>query len=385
MSSTRLASRPLPAVGTPVVEARGLRKDFAAHGKGSGGRVLQAVQNVSLTLTAGEVCALVGESGSGKSTVARLLCGLEEPSAGSILLDGVAVHLKGSRAFRDHCREVQLVFQDPFSSLNPVHTVGYHLQRPLRTLRRMPKRELAEGVAELLERVNLTPVEEMAAAFPHQLSGGQRQRVAIARALAPRPRVLLADEPISMLDVSIRLDILNLLGTLAAEERLAMLYITHDIASARYFSQRTLVMYAGQVAEEGPSLEVIDRPRHPYTQLLVAAAPDPDRWRPGAFGAVLGSASFAASPTVATQPEQSTDGAGRVVTLAPPTRGEPPSLLNPPSGCRFHPRCPHALAVCSRVVPPRVEVGPEHWSRCWLHVPETDPTRSAAGETKEVH
>ncbi len=191
----------------------------------------------------------------------------------------------------------------------------------------------------MLERVNLHPAEQFIQKYPHQLSGGQRQRVAIARALAVQPEVLLADEPVSMLDVSIRLDVLNLLLRLKAEEHLALLYITHDIASARYFAEETLVMYAGQVVEGGPSDEVIQRPMHPYTQLLVSAAPDPDRLGP--------------------------EGNKKPADL--PARGEIPSLIHPPTGCRFHPRCPHAMAVCSERFPGRTELGNGRWTNCFLY------------------
>ncbi|HLQ30531.1 MAG TPA: ABC transporter ATP-binding protein, partial [Ktedonobacteraceae bacterium] len=190
-----------------------------------------------------------------------------------------------------------------------------------------------------LNRVNLSPAEQFIQKFPHQLSGGQRQRVAIARALAVQPEILLADEPVSMLDVSIRLDVLNLLLRLKAEERLALLFITHDIASARYFAEDTLVMYAGQMVEGGPSDEVIQQPKHPYTQLLVSAAPDPGRLN--------------------------ADGNESVTDV--PARGEIPSLINPPSGCRFHPRCPYAMPVCSQRFPRRTQLGNGHWTHCFLH------------------
>ncbi len=192
----------------------------------------------------------------------------------------------------------------------------------------------------LLNRVSLSPAEQFIQKYPHQLSGGQRQRVAIARALAARPEVLLADEPVSMLDVSIRLDILNLLLRLKDEEHLALLFITHDIASARYFAENTLVMYAGQTVEGGPSDEVIQRPKHPYTQLLISAAPDPERMHLQDAGE--------SAPTV-------------------PARGEIPSLINPPGGCRFHPRCPHAMPVCRQRFPGRSDLGGGHWTHCFLY------------------
>ena len=323
----------------PIMEARHLRKYFPLRGvKLFGPRnVVHAVEDTSLALYPGRALALVGESGSGKTTIARILARLYEPTSGSILFRGKQVqHLLGLKEYRRH---VQLVFQDPFSSLNPVHDVRYHLSRPLRIYSHVRnKTQEREQILSLLRRVSLSPAEQFITKFPHQLSGGQRQRVAIARSLAPRPEVLLADEPVSMLDVSIRLDVLNLLLRLKDEEHLALLFITHDIASARYFAEDTLVMYAGQSVEGGPSEEVIQRPRHPYTQLLISAAPDPDRLGPDGKQA-----------------------------RALPARGEIPSLINPPSGCRFHPRCPHAMEICRQRFPGRTEFGGGHWTHCFLY------------------
>jgi peptide/nickel transport system ATP-binding protein len=199
--------------------------------------------------------------------------------------------------------------------------------------------EETEQVLSLLNRVSLLPTDQFIKKYPHQLSGGQRQRVSIARALAAHPEVLLADEPVSMLDVSIRLDILNLLLRLKEEEHLALLYITHDIASARYFSDETIVMYAGQMVEGGPSEEITQRPKHPYTQLLLSAAPDPDRMDPEKKG----------------------------LRSLPDRRGEIPSLIRPPSGCRFHPRCPHAMEVCRQSFPKRTDLGGGRWTNCFLY------------------
>jgi peptide/nickel transport system ATP-binding protein len=301
---------------------------------------VKAVEDVSLSLRPGHSLAVVGESGSGKTTVARLLAQLYPPTSGSIRFRGASVGRIRGRKVRAYRRHVQLIFQDPFSSLNPMHTIRYHLNRPLRLYRHARSAaEEEQQVKTLLERVNLVPAEQFINKFPHQLSGGQRQRVAIARALAAQPEVLLADEPVSMLDVSIRLDILNLLLRLKAEDRLALLYITHDIASARYFADETLVMYAGQMIEGGPSEQVIQQPKHPYTQLLLLSAPDPEQ----------GEAARAAdSPLLA-------------------TRGDPPSLINPPKGCRFHPRCPFAMPICREQVPPRTDLGGGHWTHCFLY------------------
>jgi ABC-type glutathione transport system ATPase component len=235
---------------------------------------LHAVRDVSFTLTAGRTVALVGQSGSGKSTVARMIARLERPTSGSILLQGEPAGRRG-RALAAYRHQVQMVFQDPFASLNPFHTVGHHLARPVRLHHRLSGDQVRDRVADLLRRVNLPP--EFAARKPHELSGGQRQRVAIARALAPEPRVLIADEPVSMLDVSIRLGVLHLLARLQQEENLAILYITHDLSTARYFSEEILVMYQGRIVERGAADDVILRPRADFTRRLAAAAPDPGR------------------------------------------------------------------------------------------------------------
>jgi peptide/nickel transport system ATP-binding protein len=345
---------PPTASGTDVVlEAVGLTKHFPVRRRARDlatreRRSVRAVDDVSLVLRRGHVTAMVGESGSGKSTVARLLAQLVGLTAGEIRLEGAAVRGARGRAFRAYCRRVQMVFQDPFASLNPVHTVRYHLTRALRIHERTD--DLPAALADLLTRVQLTPPEQFLAKYPHELSGGQRQRVAIARALAAGPAALLADEPVSMLDVSIRLGVLNLLRDLRDRLDLAILYITHDIASARYFADEVLVMYAGQVVEGGDGEAVTQHAAHPYTQLLIASAPDPDRIT------------------------------GEAETDEPEASGEPPSLITPPSGCRFHPRCPHAMPRCSAEAPPRLSVdgnGSGHWAACWLYDP---PTVAAEGD-----
>jgi len=322
-----------------VLEARSLVKHFPIRRTGrlaGRGAVVHAVDDVSIAVPQASITAVVGESGCGKSTLTRMLARLIRPTSGELLLDGSpAAH----RAARDYAGVVQMVLQDPFASLNPVHTVGYHLARPLRIHGLGPDgRSLDHEIASLLERVALS--QASADKYPHELSGGQRQRIAIARALAVRPRVLLADEPVSMLDVSIRLGVLNLLGDLRERERLAIVYVTHDIASARYLGDDIAVMYAGQIIERGPAATVTDQPSHPYTQLLLAAAPDPDRPSPTALRG----------------------------------RGAPPSLVTPPAGCRFHPRCPFAMPICRQQAPPGIEVASGHVSACWLHATDADRT-----------
>jgi peptide/nickel transport system ATP-binding protein len=326
MSETRSAAA---ARGPLVLEGRGLTRDYRI----SRGVVLSAVRDVTLGLYRGAVVALVGESGSGKSTVAKLLAGHERPTAGEIRLDGAAIEPAARRTFRAYKRDVQMVLQDPFASLNPVHTVRYHLTRPVR-IHQPDKRdaELAAELERLLDQVRLTPAERYLSKFPHELSGGQRQRVAIARTLAVSPRVLLADEPVSMLDVSIRLEVLDVLDELRRRYELAVLYITHDIASARYLADETLVMYAGEIVERGPSEEVTQRPAHPYTQLLVAAAPDPDR------------------------PEDD----GRV-----PRIRHGATAPSPTGGCSFAPRCPLAVDRCRTQTPPLLPLGEHRAAACW--------------------
>jgi peptide/nickel transport system ATP-binding protein len=317
---------------TPVLEGRDLTKSFwVKQGRGPLARKarVHAVEGVTVGLEAGKVTALVGESGAGKTTVARMLAKIVKPDAGEVLIDGRPAPAGRPRSY---AAQVQMVFQDPFASLNPVHRIRHHLVRPLE-IHHMAGVDVDAAVAELLNRVALKPAKNFTDKFPYELSGGQRQRVAIARALAVRPRVLLADEPVSMLDVSIRLGVLNLLADLRDREHLAILYVTHDIASARYLADTIVVMYAGQLVEAAPSVSLTDGPAHPYTQLLLSAAPDPDRVE---------------SPTLA-------------------GRGAPPSLLAPPSGCRFHPRCPYAMDICSRQAPPSFAVSPGHIAACWLH------------------
>jgi peptide/nickel transport system ATP-binding protein len=253
-----------------VLEFQNVTKEY----RGRGRKVIRAVDDVSFRLEPGRTVALVGQSGSGKSTIAKMLAQLERPTSGRILLDGEPVSRRGAGLGR-YRGEVQMVFQDPFASLNSFHTIAHHLERPLLLHGQANTRDLDEKVAALLDRVQL-PGQAMAARKPHELSGGQRQRVAIARALAPKPSILIADEPVSMLDVSIRLGVLNLLGRLQREENLGVLYITHDLATARHFSDEILVLYQGSVIERGPADEVILNPQEDYTKRLLAASPNPE-------------------------------------------------------------------------------------------------------------
>ncbi|PNY79497.1 ABC transporter ATP-binding protein [Deinococcus koreensis] len=326
----------------PALELRNLRKVF--RGRTRAGDVV-AVNDVSFSIARGEVLGLVGESGSGKSTIARLVARFHEPSGGEIRLAGEATprRLRG-RALRQFRQRVQMIFQDPYASLNPLSRVGYILARPLK-IHGLGAGDIPGQVSALLERVGLSPPGVYAGKRPFELSGGQRQRVGIARALATRPELILADEPTSALDVSIRLDIMNLLLDLKDQEGLSMLFITHDLAGARYMSDRVAVLYAGHLVEIGPATGVIDDPQHPYTRLLRSAAPKPD--------------------------------AG----LAPNRvegRGEVPDLSALPPGCPFEPRCPHAMPACRAGLPKMYDLGGGHQARCLLHDPAVMAAQPAA-------
>jgi peptide/nickel transport system ATP-binding protein len=335
---------------TPVLEARELTKHFPirASRPNPRGGVVHAVDDVSLVVPAGSITAIVGESGSGKSTLARMLARLIKPTSGELLLDGQRIAGGSSprvgpaapaRARREYARAVQLVLQDPFSSLNPIHDVRYHLARPLRVHKLAGRSaSLDAAIDRLLARVSLSPPAAFAEKLPHELSGGQRQRVAIARALAVEPRLLLADEPVSMLDVSIRLGVLNLLADLRSSDGLAIVYVTHDIASARYLADVVAVMYAGRIVESGPASVVTGQPAHPYTELLLSAAPNPQRQ----------------------------------ATVSMRGKGSSPNLVSPPPGCRFHPRCPHAMRICPSKAPAMTQISPGHVSACWLHASGLD-------------
>jgi peptide/nickel transport system ATP-binding protein len=318
-----------------ILETRGLTKHFPIGGMFSKLSV-HALTDVSIALRKGHVVAIVGESGSGKSTTARLISRLMPPTAGDILFDGQNVLETEPRVASMRYRErVQMVFQDPFGSLNPVHTVSHHLERPLNLHKKAHgKKETKERVEELLATVGLNPPHEMALKFPHELSGGQRQRVSFARALAVEPDVVLADEPISMLDVSIRMGVLNMMERLKEERGISYLYITHDIASARYIGDEIGVMYAGRLVEFGSTEEIIAEPHHPYTKLLFSAVPNPHL---------------------------------RGEARARVTKAEPPVLVNPPPGCPFAARCPWVMPVCKKEMPAITPISDGHWTRCHLY------------------
>jgi peptide/nickel transport system ATP-binding protein len=322
-----------------ALDVRNLTKRFHASTGIRGRRSsVHAVDDVSFALRRGVVTALVGESGSGKSTVARLLVRLYGPTSGTILFDGRDVARdRSKRSILRYRSQVQMIFQDPFGSLNPAKTILHHIERPLRIHGIVPSEEIEERAHDLLRTVGLVPPEHIAKKYPHELSGGQRQRVAIARTLAVEPVVLLADEPTSMLDVSIRIGILNLMLKLKEERGIAFLYVTHDLASARYVADDILVMYAGQIVEQGPIEDVLAEPLHPYTRLLLSAVPDP--------------------------------GTGVEAKRIEVRRGQASAAVDPTAGCRFVSRCPIAIGVCSHATPELVEARPGQAARCHVNAP----------------
>ncbi|CAH0529415.1 ABC transporter ATP-binding protein [Vibrio hippocampi] len=314
-----------------ILSVRGLVKDFPLR-QGLNNDVMRAVNDVSFELHKGEALAIVGESGSGKSTGARILSRIYDKSAGEIEFKGTPLdQYVNQHGQLEYARQVQMIFQDPFGSLNPVHTIYHHIARPLQIHKRAGKKVIANLVYELLEMVGLTPVKETAEKYPHELSGGQRQRVAIARAIAVDPEVILADEPISMLDVSVRLGILNLMSDLKDKYGISFMYITHDIATARYFAEKTAVMYVGHMVEWGDSDSVTQTPKHPYSKLLLSAVPEV-----GQSGR-------------------------RDLEMK---KGEIP-LWKPSSvGCPFASRCPQASNVCTESMPSVTQVSDHHFVRC---------------------
>ena len=317
-----------------ILQVKELTRLFRVGGFRSRGQ-LHAIDEVSFEVAPGEIVALVGESGSGKSTIARVLAGLYPPTSGTFVFEGRAVGRHESRSIRG---DMPMVFQDPFGSINPVLRVSHGLLRSLKLHR--PDVAKAQRFAEavsLVEKVGLTPGEEVLRRYPHELSGGQRQRLGFAQALASRPSLILADEPVSMLDVSIRIGLLNVMKELRDHEGVSLLYITHDLASARYVADRMIVLYAGRIVEEGTTDEVIGSPQHPYTRLLMSSAPDP-HLAPTAFeGDDL---------------------------------GEPPKVIDPGPGCRFAPRCPLAMDVCRVSTPAMTPVTLTHRTACYaVHAP----------------
>ncbi len=319
---------------SPLLELRDVRTHFPiAHGLIFKRRLgtVKAVDGVSLTIAAGEVLGLVGESGCGKSTLARTIMQLVPTTAGTVILEGRNLTCGSAADLREVRRDLQMVFQDPYASLNPRITVFDTLAEPLRVHHVCPAAGIPARVAALMQRVGLAP--RYLQKYPHEFSGGQRQRIAIARALALEPKIIIADEPVSALDVSIQAQILNLLASLCREMHLALVFIAHDLSVVKHISDRIAVMYLGKIVELGRAVDVIERPAHPYTRALVSAipAPNPDTERT------------------------------RQRIVLP---GDPPSPINPPAGCAFHPRCPHAQPRCQDAIPALVATGPDREVAC---------------------
>jgi oligopeptide/dipeptide ABC transporter ATP-binding protein len=293
--------------------------------------VVKAVDGVSLRIARNETLGLVGESGCGKSTLARAILRLAPLTSGRVLYDGTDLAALSKEEMRARRLKIQVIFQDPYASLNPRMTVYDAIAEPIRAHRLAPRREVPRLVAELMDQVELSP--RLMRKYPHEFSGGQRQRIAIARALALRPECILADEPVSALDVSVQAGVLNLFAQLRRERNLTLLFISHDLAVVRHLAHRIAVMYLGRIVETGPTARVFGSPLHPYTQALLSAAPLPD-------------------------PDAE---ARRGIRLP---KGDPPSPLNPPAGCAFHPRCALARADCALTTPDLVEHEPGHSAAC---------------------
>ncbi len=319
---------------SPILQLQDVKTHFPVESgflfKKHAGTV-KAVDGVTLDVMPGEVLGLVGESGCGKSTLARTIMQLLPATSGTVVLEGKNLTSGSAAEILAVRRDLQMVFQDPFASLNPRMTVYATLAEPLLVHGVCQPSEAKERVAKLLETVGLAP--RYMQKYPHEFSGGQRQRIAIARALALSPKIIVADEPVSALDVSIQAQILNLLSQLCRKMNLTLIFIAHDLSVVKHISDRIAVMYLGKIVELGPAADVIERPRHPYTRALVSAIPSPN-------------------PEIERQRQR---------IMLP---GDPPSPLNPPAGCAFHPRCPYAKEICSASVPPLVAAGPNREAAC---------------------
>jgi oligopeptide/dipeptide ABC transporter ATP-binding protein len=324
----------MSATRTPVLEVSGLKKHFPLKSgllRRTVGHV-HAVDGVSFAVAEGETLGLVGESGCGKSTVARAVLRLVEPTAGTITLEGCDITRLSRAELRPHRRQMQIVFQDPFASLDPRMPAGKIVAEPLKVHGIAQGQALEERVAELFDQVGLRAAQMRA--YPHEFSGGQRQRICIARALALNPRLIVCDEPVSALDVSIQAQVINLMVDLQREKRLAYLFIAHDLAVVEHISHRIAVMYLGRIVEYADKDTLFRRPMHPYTEALLAAVPIPDP---------------------------------KVKRVKRVLQGDVPSPVNPPPGCAFHTRCPHVMPRCKEEIPALLESSPGNFVACHLH------------------
>jgi peptide/nickel transport system ATP-binding protein len=329
---------PAPVDGdVPLLSIQSLHVwyELRRFGFGHAGYV-KAVDNVNFDLAAGETIAVVGESGCGKTSLMKTILGLVKPTSGHVVFEGMNIEEGGRSGLKWYRSNVGYVQQDPYGALAPFMTVQKILEEPLIVNGISSSEERLRRIHKVLEEVKMAPVDEFLPKFPHMLSGGQQQRIVIARAMILEPKLLVADEPVSMLDASVRVEILRLLRNLQVMHNLAVIYITHDLSTVRYFSDRIFVMYAGQIVELGKVKDLLTNPAHPYTHALLEATSDPDAANAETFKEI------------------------------PP--GEPPSLVKPPSGCRFHPRCPHMMKdLCDVEMPPAFEKKPGHLTLCWLH------------------
>lgn len=296
---------------------------------------IKAVDGVSFDLKKGDAVSLVGESGSGKTTLGKTILRLYEPTKGKIIFDGKDITNLKSKQLLGYRRETGLVQQDPYGALPPFMTIKRVLEEPL-AIHGIPKSKRIKRIYNVLEEVRLTPVEDFIDKYPHMLSGGQQQRLVIARAIILNPKLIVADEPVSMLDASVRIEILTLLKELQKKHSLSVIYITHDLSTTRYFSEWIYIMYAGKIVEKAPTNALLKNPLHPYSRTLLNVIPDPDA-----------------------------ENRFKIRDIPP---GEPPNLVNPPEGCRFHPRCAYFKdGVCNKKEPEEVEVEKDHFVRCWLY------------------
>ncbi|MBV7338297.1 ABC transporter ATP-binding protein [Chloroflexi bacterium TSY] len=327
----------LPSPDAPLLSLQDVHTWFELRKFGFGrAGFVRAVDGVTFDLQRGEAVAVVGESGCGKSSLMKTILGLHKPREGDIIFDGHRLSELDREGLRWYRSQVGYVQQDPFGALAPFMRIERILEEPLIIQKVSDKNERARRIREVMEEVRLTPVEDFLGKFPHMLSGGQQQRVVIARAMILRPKLIVADEPVSMLDASVRVEVLRLMQTLQKEHNLGVIYITHDLSTVRYFSERIFVMYAGKLVEKAHVDDLLRNSFHPYTDALLAAIPDPD--------------------------------ARNAIELREVPPGEPPNLINPPPGCRFHPRCAKAIeGLCEVEIPPDFEPEENHYAACWLY------------------